>query len=460
MPFAGPRIIYQLIDYDAGDDSWMETWWRAVDYMNERLISFKFSDHESKKDQAVLAFHNPDFKLLDVPAFTRGQKYLISWGWPGRMGPPRRMIVVKVTGGNPLVVKMHDTVMLMDKKKEHRFNDKMTDSEFARMVAEAHGYKGPTVHIEETLVRHEITQPHSRTDARQLASLARRNGFIFYIDSTGLHWHSRSWKNEPVRTYFYRTDAGQGSIIDEPKFEANLSRGVSTIRVLGRDPLTKEQIDITVGPDTTDMISLGAEREDGEGAGLRADRVTREDVRPLGFVTRAEAEAEAHAIYRETAQNRYKLEMNVIGDGSIGGKQLIELYGVSDTVDGLWYLKEVEHTIVPGKYTCKFKGRKDTLREVKATKKAERTERRNKNANKNKAIDAASSQALDQLKRIRKRATMRYGPDGEPQIVWYYINDENEQVVEVLTPPEMRALGLRAREAIARESSTTQLPDR
>ncbi len=460
MPFAGPRIIYQLIDYDAGDDTWMQTWWQAVDYMNERLISFKFSDHERKIDQAVLAFHNPDFKLLDVPAFTRGQKYLLSWGWPGRMGPPRRMVVKKVTGGNPLIVKMYDTTVLMDKKKAHRFRDKMTDSEFARMVAAEHGYQGPLAHIEETTVRHAITQPHSRTDARQLASLARRNGFVFFIDSTGLHWHSRSWKNEPVRTYFYRTDAGQGSIIGEPKFEANLSKGVSTVRVLGRDPLTKEQVDVTVGSDTADMISLGAEREDGDGAGLRADRVTREDVRSLGYVTRAEAEAEAHAIYRETAQNKYKLELSVMGDASIGAKQIFELYGVSDTVDGLWYLKEVEHMIKPGEYTCQYKARKDTLREVKATKKAERTTRRNKNANKNKAVDAASSQALDQLKRIRKRATMRYGPDGEPQVVWYYINDENEQVTEALTPAEMRTLGLRAKEAIAREAATTRLPDR
>jgi len=465
MPFAGPRVIYQLIDFDKGDELWAETpfgenlidSFRAI---NERLISFSFSDHERQKDRLLLGFHNADYALLDTPLFTRGQKFAVVWGWPGRMGPSRRMVVTKVTGGNPLVVTMHDTTSMLDRNKQHRFMEDVTDSEFVREVARVHGYQGPTLHIEETSVRHDVTQPQWRTDARQLSWLAPRNGFVFYIDASGLHWHSRNWRNEPVRTYFYRTDPVQGAILSEPRIEANLTRGVSTVRVLARDPITKESIDVSVGPSTADFVALGSEREDAPSgdAGLRADRVTREDVRSLGFMTRAEAEAEAQARYRETAQNRYKLEMEIIGDAQLGAKQLIELYGVSDTTDGLWYIKELEHKIEGGQYTCLLRATKDTQREVKATAKAQRNARKNANANANKAASAESIAAYEQLKQIRKSATMRIGPNGEPQVVWYYVDDE--QVTNVLTPGELRDLGLRAQEAIARDAASTRLPDR
>jgi phage protein D len=467
MPFAGPRIVYQLIDYDAGDELWAETplgknLFDSFDAINERLISFVFSDHERQKDRLVLAFHNPDYVLLDSPLFVRGQKYAVTWGWPARMAPTRRMVVTKVTGGNPLVVTMLDTTTLLDRNKVHRFMEDVTDSEFVREVARVHGYQGPTVHVEETTLRHDVTQPQWRTDAKQLAWLARRNGFIFYVDAGGLHWHSRNWKNEPVRTYFYRTDPGQGAILSEPQIEANLTRGVSTVRVLARDPITKESIDVSVGPDTSDLISLGGEREDAPNgdAGLRAERVTREDVRSLGYMTRAAAEAEAQARYRETAQKKYKLTMEIIGDAQLGAKNLIELYGVSATTDGLWYIKEVEHRIEGGQYTAQVRATKDTQREVKATRKAQRAARKNPNANANKAADEAAIAAYEQLKQIRQTATMRYGPDGEPQVVWYYVDDENEQVTNALTPAELRDLELRAQEAIAREATATQLPDR
>lgn len=458
MPFGSPQIIYQLIDADSGDDSDL---WNPNDFLAERLVGFEFSDHESKKDQATFTFRNDDFALLDVPAFVRGQKYLITWGWPGRLSPPRRMVVVKITGGNPLVVKMHDTTTLLDRKKNHRFWSESTDSEFVRDVAAEHGYRGPTLHVEETTVRRDITQPQWRTDARQLAWLAKRNGFIFYVDAGGLHWHSRNWNAEPVRTYLYRRDPAQGAVLSEPTFEANLTRGVSTVRVLARDPLTKEDIDITVGPSSTDMVSLGNELEtadpEGGDAGRRAARVTREDVRYLGFMTRQAAEAEAQARYRETAQKRYKMTVDIMGDAQLGAKQLIEFYGVSTSLDGLYYLREVTHSIQGGQYTCRIEGMKDAQREVRATKKAARARRSNANANKNPSD--ASIVAARELEELRKTATLQYGPDGIPVVVWYYVDDQNQTVVNSLTPGELRDLGLRAKNAIAREAAGGVLPD-
>lgn len=469
MPFGGPRIIMQIIDADAGEkgDQSAQTWVGFGDLgplpVEDRLIGLSFSDHEKKKDELVLSFANDDLALFDTPAFVKGQKYLVSFGWPGRLSVPRRFIVVKVEGGNPLVVKMHDTSILLDRRKRHRFERGMTDSEFVRKIAEDHGYKGPTAIVQDTVIRRDVTQPQWRTDAQQCAWLAQRNGFLFFVDAAGFHWHERAWNDEPIRTFVYRADPNQGTILEPPKIEANLSQGVTTVRVLARDPRTKEDIDITVGAHDADFVSLGEEREDGDAddsVGLRADRMTREDVRHLGYMTRAEALAEANARYRMTAQGKYKMSLKIIGDAQIGAKSLIEVVGIADTLDGLWYVKEAKHSIPNTRtFTTTLECTKDSLREVKARKKAERARKVNANKGPDDSRARRVAAYINQNNNtLRKSATLRYGPNGEPVVAWFYV-EQGELTTGQLTPAELRALDARAKQAIASRAASATLPD-
>jgi phage protein D len=465
MPFASPRVIIEYADPDKGDEKWDRVNSLVAELVKNDLLSFEFNDHERKIDECKLTIRNTDGALFDNPVFVRGQKFVVAWGWPGRLSPPRRMVVRKVTGGDPLLVILHDTTALLDRKKAGRKKFDAPDSEFVREVAEEYGYSGALLHLEETPDRHDIVQPQTMTDARFLGALARRNGFIFYIDDTGLHWHSRRWDEPPARTWFYKTDPGQGSIIGEPEFEADLSQGVSSVRVLAIDPLTKEAVDETVGPSDAEDTSLGDEIEDGDPRsgepGKRAGRVMREDVRHLGFKTRAEALAEARARYRETAQNRYKLKLSIIGDAQFGAKQLFELWGRSATVDGLWYAKEVTHKIEPGTFTTDIEARKDALREVNATKKAEALTRGNKTANQTAPATLRAKQRGLQMQALRRASTLRIGPDGEPRPTWFYVDDGSQLVsaATTMTPAELAALSARSRLRIAQESGSGRLPD-
>lgn len=467
--YAGARVIMQLIDADAGDkgDQAAEYWVGLGDLgpqpVDQRLVGLKFSDHERKKDELTLAFANSDYALFDTSAFTRGQKYLVSFGWPGRMSVPRRFVVVKVDGGDPLVVKLHDTTVLMDRKKQHRFAANATDSEFVRQIAEEHGYKGPTAHVQDTVIRRDVTQPQWRTDARQMAWLAQRNGFLFYVDGTGLHWHERAWQDKPVRTFIYRGDPNQGTIIDQPQVEANLTKGVTTVRVLARDPRTKENIDITVGPQDADFVSLGVEREDGApggGTGKRADRVTREDVRVLGYMTREQAQAEAEARFRSTAQGKYKMSFTILGDATLTAKSIVEVVGVADVLDGLWWVQEAEHEIGGNRiYTTKLQLRKDTLREVKARKKAERQSKVNANKGPDDARAKRVAAYINQNNNVlRKSATLRFGPNGQPVVAWFYV-DQGELVGGQLSARELRELDAKAKRTIASQAAAAELPD-
>jgi len=456
MPFGGAQIIAQLIDFDEGDESWYGTWWDMVEYLQTRLLSFKFTDNDNRKDKCVLELNNDDFALYDNPVFTKGQKLIITWGWPGQMAPPRRMVVVKVEGGSRVRVVLHCTLVLLDNEKKYRHEENITHSDFVRMVAGEHGYSGPTLDIDETTeVFPDITQPKWMTDARMLKQLARKNGFQFYVDAAGLHWHKPRTDIDPVRTFLYKIDPGRGSILEPPEIEANLTRGVAKVRVLARDPITREPVIGEASDENADMTSLGEEQEFGNpdgNLGKREARVTRVDERPGGYMTQTQADAEAKARYRETAKNRYKMKLKVIGDARMPAKCVVDIWGVSESMDGLYYVKQVDSMISDGKFTQTLHMRKDALREVKATKKKEQKGNRNTKGGKSKK--QVSGEVLI------GEFVVRYDKNGKaiPTVIY---TDSEGQVGAVESPSWelLASLPDHTLEILAQQSAQSVLPD-
>ena len=70
--------------------------------------------------------------------------------------------------------------------------------------------------------------------------MAKRIGYEFWIDMSGLHWHRRYLEGDPVREFLYRTDPGVGSIIGQPQLVTNIKENVSTLVLLARDPKTRK----------------------------------------------------------------------------------------------------------------------------------------------------------------------------------------------------------------------------
>lgn len=416
MPYSTAQVIIQLADGDAGDEEYFGPAFDVWKAINDRMISFEFSDHEKKKDELTISLRNDDYLLLENPIFTKGQKLEMTWGWPGEMKPPRRMIVTKVKGGNPIKIICLDVSQLMDKDKNSKDWENATDSEIVIEIARKHGYGGQYLHVQETKIRHDVSQ-HYTTDARFIARLARKNGFEFYIDASGLHWHIRNVNQMPVKTYIYRVDDKRGTILDEPEIDANLSKGVSRIKVVARDPITKQLWEKFGGPDDTDQETLGLEDEmgnpDDDDQGLRANRLTRVDVRPAGLLTEQEAQNEADARYREVIKGKYKLGLNVIGDGKVGAKSLVDVYGIAPSWDGMFYVKECIDTVEGGKFTQKLKLEKSLLRAVPSTKKR-------KKGKKEAPLSEATNDSPDDVVELFRRRVLTSGPDGEPAIAIYF----------------------------------------
>lgn len=393
MPFGGPIIALSLLDPDSGDDRDQNVESEEMlAYIVSRIVAFEYSDHSRKKDQCKMTFENSDYRLFDRTVFAKGQKLLGTWGWPGRTAPPRRMIVQSVKGGEQMVVTCHCTLSLMDKKKRARFAPGVTRSEWVRAIADEYRYTGQLAHIEVTNVRYDITQPAWCTDAKMVSWLAQREGFEFYIDATGFHWHRRATDSAPVHDYIYRRDPGVGEIISPPSFEANLTKGITRVKVVGRDPLRKTFVDQSAGLKDEQDVSLGHEDEmfdpEDDEPGLRGNRIGEEQWLPVGLTTDEDALARASGMYRETAQGRYKMKMEVIGDPRVGAKNIIGLWGdVSDTMSGLYYVAEAVHKIKAGAYTMELSCEKDALHEVKAAKKRPPRTRTNQTKKKGDDLD-------------------------------------------------------------------------
>jgi len=452
MPFGGPIIALALLDPDSGDDRDRDVESQAMmDFIVSRIVSFEYSDHARKKDQCKMTFDNSDYAMFDRPVFAKGQKLLTTWGWPGRTVAPRRMVVHSVKGGEQIVVTSFCTLSLLDKKKRARFAQGVTDSEWVRAIADEYRYTGQLAHIEVTNVRRDITQPVWSTDAKMLAALARRNGFEFYIDATGFHWHRRATDSAPVYDYIYRRDPGVGDILSPPSFEANLSKGISRVKVVGRDPLRKTFVEQSVGLKDEQDVSLGNEDElfdpQDDDVGLRGNRIGEEAWLPAGLTSDDDAMARAGGLYRQTAQGRYKMKMDVIGNPGVGAKNIIGLWGdVSDTMSGLYYVVEANTKIQAGAYTIGLSCEKDALHEVKAAKKRPARVRTNQAKKKGEEMDI--------------RLTTITLPSGEVVPAFLWTEDQGKSgITSQLTEDEVAMMTEYQRDQLRYEAGAVSYPD-
>jgi len=366
---SGPVIWLSLIQSDEGGDETLEL-------VQDRLESFTFIDRDRGKDVCELRFRDRDMALLDNPAFRKGQKLAVTWGWPDNIATPRRMIVKRTKEVN--LVKLLDESVLLDRSRKSRVWHDVYDSDVVYQIAEENGYEGILADVLQTFViRHAITQ--EGTDAALLNQLARRNGFVWYIDAAGLHFHPRRWGVEPTHFFTYVNAPGLGDVLSPPVIQGNV-QDVSKIRVVARDPITKETVEAEVGATTDDetlgdylehYYSLGDDEEIGDPDnpdGRRQARASSKETINIGLATQEEVSNEAAARYFETAQGRYKMEVTLRGNPQVGAKQLHYFKLPSEAFTGLYYCTEARTEITPGSYKIMGKYRKDALGKLAAKK--------------------------------------------------------------------------------------------
>ena len=157
-----------------------------------RIIAFTYEDAERKADQVSLQLDNFDLALFERAELVGGAPLEVSWGYPGNMAPPRRVVVKKLKGFQTLTIEGQATSVLMNREAKTRAWTNKSRSDVAKEIAAEHGYEGEFADVEDSSEVLDTINQTAETDARFLRRLAAREEFEYFVDDGGLHWRSRN----------------------------------------------------------------------------------------------------------------------------------------------------------------------------------------------------------------------------------------------------------------------------
>ncbi len=329
--------------------------------LGQRIIGFTFEDAERKTDKVVLQLDNFDLSLFDREDLMGGATLEVSWGYPGNMAVPRRVVVKKLKGFTTLTVEGQATSVLMNREAKTRNWENVTRAEVARQIAQEHGYEGELVDVEDTGEVLDVINQSGETDARFLRRLAGREEFEFYVDDGGFHFHERRQSAAPTHVFTWYADPGRGDVLSV-NVESDLVKRAGRVTVRGRDPMERSTIESTASNDTADRATLGevVEVVDPEtGATSLETRNATASVHATSAPSEGRASRESAARFRRAERATVKLSMRVVGDPTLHAKSIVEVRGISGLLSGKYYVTDVKHVISSSGYTCDLKLTRD-----------------------------------------------------------------------------------------------------
>jgi len=329
--------------------------------LKDRLIGFTYEDCEKKADKLTLQLRNHDLHFFERQELMGGANLEVSWGYPGNMSPPRRVVVKKLKGFVTLNVECLCKSSQMNRQARTRRWEDMTRSDVVRAVAKENGYEGQFADVEDTGEVYDVINQTAETDARFLRRLAVREGFELYVDMGGLHWHQRRQSAAPTHVLTWFSDPGRGDVLSV-NVESNLVKRVGRAAVKGRDPLRKTTISSAASSANVSRATLGQTVEvvDPETGRTSLEvRNATSSTHPTSASTAGRAQRESAARFRRAERATIKLAVRTVGDPTLRAKSIVEMRGISTLLSGKYYSKDVKHVISSSGYTCDLKLTRD-----------------------------------------------------------------------------------------------------
>jgi len=329
-----------------------------------RILGFGFEDDEKKADVLKLSVDNFDLTQIDGPHWRKGQVLIAAWGYVGAMTPERECVIKKVSGSNPLTIEAHAKSVLMDREIRSRTWDNKTRSEVVKEIAEANGYLGDRVHIQATEVKYESITQARLSDAQFLRHLANKEGFEFFVDFDGLHWHERKLGQRPVKTLTYYIDPGKGDI-QKWSIDGDITKRPSSVKLRGRDPLRKATFEAKAdNQSTSNRDTLGdtlevIDAQTGASLGDRSINTSHDETLPTSEASKEGAERAAAGRYKRAQANTIKLTVEIIGDPDLVAKSVIQVNGIGETLSGRYYISSISNDVQSGGFLQKLRLKRD-----------------------------------------------------------------------------------------------------
>ncbi len=105
---------------------------------------------EKKTDKVSLQLDNDDLTLFDNEALFGGVMLEVSWGYPGNMAPPRRVVLKKIKGFNTLTVEGHAESVLLNRRTRTRVWEQKRRSNVVKEIGAENDFEGAFLIVEET----------------------------------------------------------------------------------------------------------------------------------------------------------------------------------------------------------------------------------------------------------------------------------------------------------------------
>lgn len=217
-----------------------------------------------------------------------------------------------------------------------------------------------------------ITQA-GQTDAQFLKRLADLQGFEFYVDFDGLHWHPRRFEQRPMRTVTYYLPPGVGDVL-EFNVENDVTAKPAAITVKGIDPLTKKAFAVTADdantprptlstvpelPDTVKVVDPATGATSYKPGSVPGTGAASTDVKPSSEPNAAAAKVEAAGLYTRTQQTAIELALELVGDPGIVCKCVLNVQGLGKRLSGRYHVSELKHKLDSGGYKQSAKCKTD-----------------------------------------------------------------------------------------------------
>lgn len=332
--------------------------------LTNRVEAVHFVDHERKADKLQLRVNNFDLANFDDPIWAQGNIIQFAFGYESGLSPVREMVIRQVKGSTTLNIVARSKDVLMDRIKRRHAYENVTRSDVVRQIANRNGYLVDNLILGTTEERFEIITQNNLTDAQMLRKLAHQEGYEFFVDFDGLHWHERDLEQAPNRELIYYTDPGQGDIKDY-SVDNDITRKPGRVRVKSRNPLTGETITGLADNETDQSRAILQEVKALEELILNIDEVTGEVKESTRIIpptqsaaqetdiasnaqTAEEAQTEARRRFRKATQNAVKMTLNIVGDPNMLAKSVVQVSGMGKRLSGKYYVKAVESMLGAG----------------------------------------------------------------------------------------------------------------
>jgi len=348
-----------------------------------RILTFRFEDVEDKADKLTLTVDNHDISAFDGDVWNEDNVLEFQFGYPGAMSPPREAVIQRTTGWNPMTVEADakDAAVMNRLQRTDRIWDDVKRSDVVAEICRSYGYTDAQLHIDDTkLVVAHITQARM-TDLQLIRSLAAREGFEFYIDWDGVHFHKRNTKQKPIKTITYFADPNLGDVVSVSLEKDKRAGKPGAVTLQGKDAKTGEPFEVRADNQSTqgertglaeNLLVHGTEASEIELVDTKTGSTSiaskqavaasaQELVAPTTETSAAAAQRVANGAYQKQQLRGITLTLGLRGDALLFAKSVVELRAFGTKLSGNWYAKNVTHLLGDNYYSMTAKVSRDGL---------------------------------------------------------------------------------------------------